>query len=86
MAALEKLPIELLQKVFLLSMNLDLPRSSPIIAGKLSGEHTYIQFLTLVFGPTWEWDYSMRTNDVILMSDDPPGDPKLQVYCPRLTK
>jgi len=43
MSLLEKLPTELLEKVYLYAMNTDLPRSSPIIAGKLSREFIYIQ-------------------------------------------
>lgn len=54
MSDLEKLPIELLEKVFLYCMNLDLPRSSPIIGGKLSSELIYTQTVINAFSPQWE--------------------------------
>ena len=57
MAALEKLPTELLLHIFFDSLNLDLPRASPIIAGKLSDEHTFIQVIMMVFESSWECQY-----------------------------
>jgi hypothetical protein len=54
MSLLEKLPIELLEKVYIYAMSIDLPRSSPIIAGKLSREFIYIQTIIAAFDPTWD--------------------------------
>jgi hypothetical protein len=54
MSNLEKLPTELLEKVFLYCMNFDLPRSSPILGGKLSSETMYTQTIIHAFGPHWE--------------------------------
>ncbi len=53
MSDLEKLPVELLEKVFLFCMNPDLPRSSPVIAGKLSSSVVYTKTIIAAFGPSW---------------------------------
>ncbi|KAG9236068.1 hypothetical protein BJ875DRAFT_457351 [Amylocarpus encephaloides] len=54
MSRLEKLPTEVLELVYLYAMNIDLPRSSPIIGGKLSSESVYHQTILAAFGPTWD--------------------------------
>lgn len=53
MSLLEKLPTELLEIVYLYTMSLDLPRSSPVIASKLSRKSIYIQTVLRAFDPTW---------------------------------
>ena len=58
MSLLERLPTELLEEIFLYSMNLDLPRSSPVIGGKLSSEVVYIRTVLAAFENTWEWYYA----------------------------
>ncbi|KIN01490.1 hypothetical protein OIDMADRAFT_19303, partial [Oidiodendron maius Zn] len=58
MSLLERLPTELLEEIFFYSMNLDLPRSSPVIGGKLSSEVVYIQTVLAAFENTWEWYYA----------------------------
>lgn len=56
MSPLERLPVELLEKVYLYALNLSLPVSSPIIAGKLSSEMIFVKTATAIFEPTWqEW-------------------------------
>jgi hypothetical protein len=88
MAALEKLPTELLIPIFLFSMNVDLPRASPIIAGKLSSPRIYVEAIINTFGPTWEYDYDLVKGDGRTRTPL-AGDPKLQVCstivsrCPR---
>lgn len=75
MSQLEKLPTELLERVFFYCMNLDLPRCSPIIGGRLSSDAIYTRTILAAFEPTWEQYYTVR--DGI-----PPavvGDSKLQV-------
>lgn len=85
MAALEKLPAELLLHIFFYSLNLDLPRASPVIAGKLSDEHTFIQVIMMVFGPSWEchyeYIYGIRKGEIPWPCE---GDPSLQVCFLRL--
>jgi hypothetical protein len=53
MSRLEKLPVELLEMIYLFTMDISLPRSSPVIAGKLSWEGIYVQTIIGAFGPTW---------------------------------
>ena len=77
MSSLERLPVELLEKIFLFCMNLDLPRSSPVVGGKLSSEIIYSQTLINAFGPTWNANL-VRTLSSYL-DEDPIGDPLLQV-------
>jgi hypothetical protein len=50
MSALEKLPTELLETVFLYCLNLDLPRASPVIGGKLGSEVVYLRTVVSAFG------------------------------------
>lgn len=54
MSFLERLPVELLDTVFLYCLNLELPRSSPILAGKLSSQNIYLRLTLIAFGPTWD--------------------------------
>lgn len=83
-ASLERLPTELLEKIFLFSLNFDLPRSSPIIGSKLSNHHIYITAATAIFDPTWRYTYR-RSNEQgraildIGNTEVVPGDPELQV-------
>jgi hypothetical protein len=85
MSPLEKLPTELLEKVFLYCMNLELPRSSPVIAGKLSSDVVYLHMITAAFGPTWEiWHahgrfQSVKGNEQDSSSSASEDDHTLQV-------
>lgn len=45
MSGLELLPTELLHDILLYSRNVNLARTSPVIGGKLSSEHTYVQLV-----------------------------------------
>lgn len=63
MSSLEKLPTELLQDIFFCCMNLDLPRSSPIIGGKLSSESVYTQTILAAFEETWETYYKTEKRE-----------------------
>lgn len=46
---LEQLPTEILEHIFLYSLNVSLPRSSPLIGGKLASQHTYRIFSLEIF-------------------------------------
>ena len=85
MATLEKLPTEILTPIFLFSMNLDLPRASPIIAGKLSSRLTIVETIANAFSPTWEYYYELVKGDGSTRTEV-AGDPKLQVSSVRLIK
>ena len=65
-STLENLPTEVLQNIFLHSKNYNLPRASPVLAGRLSSNYIYLQTITKVLGQHWETsitddyvDYSM---------------------------
>ncbi|OBT79833.1 hypothetical protein VF21_01598 [Pseudogymnoascus sp. 05NY08] len=83
MTLLERLPTELLEKIFLVSLNFNLPRSSPIIGIKLSNQYIYITTTVAIFEPTWRYNYGLlyeqrRTASGSLDGGDVPGDPDLQ--------
>ncbi|KAF9771605.1 hypothetical protein IL306_010754 [Fusarium sp. DS 682] len=51
--ALQALPAEILESIFLYSANVALPRSAPIMGSKLSGRATLIRFIIWAFQDTW---------------------------------
>lgn len=57
MSLLEKLPTELLERVFQFCLNLDLPSASPVIAGKLSSVTVFNWTVMRVFGSSWDRGY-----------------------------
>jgi hypothetical protein len=78
-SSLEKLPTEILLNIFLFAINLELPRASPVIAGKLSSEHVFLQTILGVFDPTWDYRFGLVHGDYQAFPEsDQPGDPKLQ--------
>lgn len=85
MSKFERLPTELLEKIFLFSMSLDMPNASPVIAGKLSSEIIYSQAILFAFGPTWDrWHgqektFKFKGNEQGNTSDVSESDPRLQV-------
>ena len=86
MSLLERLPTEILETVFLYCLNLELPRASPVIAGKLSSEIVYFHTILSAFGPTWEkWhgrqkiSKTKRNNEEDSVNVASEGDPKFQV-------
>jgi hypothetical protein len=64
MSSLERLPTELLQEIFLYWVNLDFPRSSPVIGGKLSSELVYTQTILAAFEDTWETYYRTEKSEI----------------------
>ncbi|KAG5993341.1 hypothetical protein E4U52_002010 [Claviceps spartinae] len=57
--SLQDLPVELLESIFLYSMNLALPRSSPLLGAKLSGKATLYRLFMAVFHDIfWEWSFA----------------------------
>ena len=57
---LESLPVELLEMIFLYSLNVNLPRASPFLAGALSRERIYELLILLAF-----WDDSDLDGEII---------------------
>jgi hypothetical protein len=76
MSLLERLPTELLEELFLYCMNIDLPRSSPVIGGKLSSEAVYTQTIIAAFKDSWERYYTSPSE---FFRGPIHGDDKLQV-------
>ena len=84
MTSLERLPTELLEKIFLMSLNFNLPRSSPIIGIKLSNQYIYTTTTVAIFEPTWRYNYELHYGQEGVAPGSPsqediPGDPGLQV-------
>ncbi|KAG6061447.1 hypothetical protein E4U17_001547 [Claviceps sp. LM77 group G4] len=52
--SLQTLPLELLERILLYSMNLALPRSSPLLGAKLSGKATLLRVFMTVFHDIWD--------------------------------
>ena len=49
-----RFPFEIIERIFLLSKNLNLPKSSPRLGWLLSGRRTLIEMVIIAFGPTWD--------------------------------
>ena len=78
MSSLEKLPTELLERVFFYCLNLDLPRSSPVIGGKLSSESVYTRTIHDAFDETWKSWYGINFRLTVNLWF-PQVNPNLQV-------
>ncbi|KAG5949433.1 hypothetical protein E4U58_001992 [Claviceps cyperi] len=52
--SLQNLPLELLESILLYSMNLALPRSSPLLGAKLSGKATLLWVFMTAFYDIWD--------------------------------
>lgn len=53
LSSLERLPTEIVEKIFKLCLNLSLPRSSPIIGVRLANWNIYKTLILSVFETTW---------------------------------
>lgn len=82
MSDLEKVPVEILETIFLFCLNLNLPNASPVISGKLSSSIVYNKTIIAAFGPTWEMWHGRERNRLQKRDgtgpDDPGQDPILQ--------
>lgn len=72
-ARIEYMPLEILEKIFLLSKNINLPLSSPAIGRRLSKELTRRDFFILAFESTWYRSFGVEVdkNGDTLPIDDP---------------
>ncbi|KAI1408092.1 hypothetical protein F5Y13DRAFT_173345 [Hypoxylon sp. FL1857] len=78
---LQSMPLEILEYIFYLSENINLPRSSPVIGRRLSGELIRRDFFIFAFEPVWErWleSHGDRFGDFYGLFFPSEGDPKLQ--------
>jgi hypothetical protein len=78
MSLLEKLPTEILEFIFIYSMNFDLPRSSPILAGKLSSQALFTKTIFAGFRATWDKEYG-HNRALWTVDMDGPDTPSAQV-------
>jgi len=77
MSFLERLPIELLEKILLYSMNFNLPRSSSLLSKKLSNKHFLKEVILATFDRPWFLWYGIQTFPDIECDDD-ENDAELQ--------
>lgn len=77
-STLENLPTEVLQNIFLHSMSYNLPRASPVLAGRLSSNYIYMQTITNVLGQHWETSIT----DEYVDYSEVPREQADQVLCP----
>ncbi|KAI0835428.1 hypothetical protein F5Y06DRAFT_299572 [Hypoxylon sp. FL0890] len=76
--SLQGLPLEILEDIFYLSGNVNLPRSSPAIGRLLSGEFIRRDFFILAFAPVWNaWlrEHGNQSDDEYYPDE---ADPELQ--------
>ncbi|KAG6195206.1 hypothetical protein E4U50_000343 [Claviceps purpurea] len=80
--SLQTLPVELLEMIFLCSMNLALPRASPLLGAKLSAKSTRLRAFMMGFHDTWDQCFGIPNLEVCdLLGKDGreiEGDYKLQ--------
>ena len=77
LSSLERLPTELLQKIFLLSRNFDLPLASPILCATLNSEHVKKRFIFMAFAFA-EVTYEAPEQPAVYNGDTDDEDMKLQ--------
>ncbi|KAI2615360.1 hypothetical protein GGR54DRAFT_642383 [Hypoxylon sp. NC1633] len=74
---LEKLPLEVLENIFWMSGNINLPRASPRVGRMLSGRPTLRETFITAFVPTWDaWFNIVR--DRAYIDECVQGDPVFQ--------
>jgi hypothetical protein len=89
-APIERLPAEVIERIFLFSENLNFPRSSHRLGLALSASGTLRELIICAFAPTWDLWLGCAQNDVRsyagwrVDSERFGGDPKFQVTFPVL--
>ncbi|CCU74413.1 hypothetical protein BGHDH14_bghG000309000001001 [Blumeria hordei DH14] len=68
-SALEKLPTEIVEKIFKLCLNLDLPRSSPVIGAKLANWNIYKSLILSGFEVTWRKSLPVENEEDLEQED-----------------
>ncbi|KAG5970832.1 hypothetical protein E4U56_007226 [Claviceps arundinis] len=80
--SLPTLPVELLEIIFLCSMNLALPRASPLLGAKLSAKSTRLRAFMMGFHDTWDQCFGIPEfeifDSVMDIGMELKGDEKLQ--------
>ncbi|KAG6032824.1 hypothetical protein E4U19_007161 [Claviceps sp. Clav32 group G5] len=62
--SLQTLPVELLESIFLYSMDLALPRASPLLGAKLSAKSTRLRAFMMGFHDTWDQCFGIPMHEV----------------------
>ncbi|KAG6199647.1 hypothetical protein E4U50_007318 [Claviceps purpurea] len=62
--SLQTLPVELLEIIFLYSMDLALPRASPLLGAKLSAKSTRLRAFMMGFHDTWDQCFGIPLREV----------------------
>ncbi|KAH6888103.1 hypothetical protein B0T10DRAFT_562520 [Thelonectria olida] len=73
-ATLDSLPTEVLEKIFLYSLNLSLPRAAPLIGAKLSSRVTLLRLFIWAFHDTWDQYFGVAVRHGVLLGPDLPHD------------
>lgn len=82
---LSQLPQEILERVFIASMNLALPLVNRELCHRLSSDSVRYQLVGAAFGPTWDAWYGLQNAEVqsydgwMADADRVAGDPTFQV-------
>ncbi|KAG6194941.1 hypothetical protein E4U50_000456 [Claviceps purpurea] len=62
--SLQTLPVELLEMIFLYTMDLALPRASPLLGAKLSAKSTRVRAFMMGFHDTWDQCFGIPLREV----------------------
>ncbi|KAG5970835.1 hypothetical protein E4U56_007229 [Claviceps arundinis] len=80
--SLQTLPVELLEIIFLCSMDLALPRASPLLGAKLSAKSTRLRAFMMGFHDTWDRYFGIPRHEIYksIRNDEPAlkGEEELQ--------
>jgi hypothetical protein len=81
LAPIEALPVELLERIILMSRNLNFLLSSLRIGKRFSHPYFLTELLEAAFGPTWDELFAHPDTDNMIRNPtfNPPGDPQFQV-------
>ncbi|OAA62500.1 hypothetical protein SPI_04040 [Niveomyces insectorum RCEF 264] len=75
----DRLPLELLERIFVLSQNVNLALCSRRLGRLLSGRATLLEMVLAAFAPTWDRCFGQRVDQIVSADrDNPPGDPAFQ--------
>jgi hypothetical protein len=83
-----EIPLEIMERFFILSENTNFPLCSPLLGRLLSGRHTLVATVIAAFGPTWEIGFGFKYIEdcwSILGQPTPTGNPVFQVSSSRTT-
>jgi hypothetical protein len=83
-----EIPLEIMERFFILSENTNFPLCSPLLGRLLSGRHTLVATVIAAFGPTWEIGFGFKYIEdcwSFLGQPTPTGNPVFQVSSTKTT-